>query len=172
MDDKQLMAMQKVVEALGGLDEADLRVVLGFIGMRYGGIKVPPSPAGVSMADAAGSANSNGAATTPGTFNAFHELYHAANPATESEKALVAGYWVQVCQGNEGFDSFTANSALKGMGYTVSNITRALDALMAQEPKYVMQIKKTGTSRQARKVYKLTTAGSKRVAEMLNTPKD
>lgn len=172
MDDKQLVAMQKVVEALGGLDEADLRVVLGFIGMRYGGIKVPPTSAGSGPNDAAGSANGNGATLTPGTFTAFHDLYHAANPETESEKALVAGYWVQVCQQNDGFDSFTANSALKGMGYTVSNITRALDALMAQEPKYVMQIKKTGTSRQARKVYKLTTAGLKRVAEMLNTPKD
>lgn len=172
MDDKQLAAMQKVVEALGGLDEGDLRVVLGFIGMRYGAIKVPPSRAGVVVADAAGTASGDGGAAMPGTFNAFHDLYHAANPATESEKALVAGYWVQVCQQNEGFESFTANSALKDMGYTVSNITRALDVLMAQEPKYVMQIKKTGTSRQARKVYKLTTAGLKRVAEMLNTPKD
>ncbi|MBL8963700.1 MAG: hypothetical protein KF787_00600 [Phycisphaeraceae bacterium] len=171
MDDKQLVAMQKVVEALGGLDEADLRVVLGFIGMRYGGLKVPPTSAGSGPNDA-GPANGNGATLTPGTFTAFHDLYHAANPETESEKALVAGYWVQVCQQNDGFDSFTANSALKGMGYTVSNITRALDALMAQEPKYVMQIKKTGTSRQARKVYKLTTAGLKRVAEMLNTPQD
>lgn len=172
MDDKQLMAMQKVVEALGGLDEADLRVVLGFIGMRYGGMKVPPSSVGGAAAETAGSASTNAASQMPGTFDAFHDLYHGANPSTESEKALVAGYWVQVCQQNDGFDSFTANSALKGMGYTVSNITRALDALMSQEPKYVMQIKKTGTSRQARKVYKLTTAGLKRVAEMLNTPKE
>ncbi len=172
MDDKQLVAMQKVVEALGALDEADLRVVLGFIGMRYGSVNVPSSSADGGLTAASGSANGNAAATTAGMFGAFHDLYHAANPATESEKALVSGYWVQVCQQNDGFDSFTANSALKGMGYTVSNITRALDALMAQEPKYVMQIKKTGTSRQARKVYKLTTAGLKRVAEMLNTPKD
>jgi hypothetical protein len=140
--------------------------------MRYGGIKVPPPPVGGAAAETAGAAGAQAATPTPGTFDAFHDLYHAANPSTESEKALVAGYWVQACQQNDGFDSFTANSALKGMGYTVSNITRALDALMSQEPKYVMQIKKTGTSRQARKVYKLTTAGLKRVAEMLNTPKE
>lgn len=172
MDDKQIVAMQKVVEALGGLDEPDLRVVLGFIGMRYGGMRVPSGPTAGNLADSAGAANGNGPTAAPTTFSAFHDLYHAANPETESEKALVAGYWVQVCQQNDGFDSFTANSALKGMGYTVSNITRALDALMAQEPKYVMQIKKSGTARQARKVYKLTTAGLKRVVEMLNTPKD
>jgi DNA-binding MarR family transcriptional regulator len=79
---------------------------------------------------------------------------------------------VQVCQGNDGFDSYTANSALKQMGYTLSNITRALDILQAQDPKLVMQVRKTGSSRQARKVYKLTHAGLKRVAEMLNRTKD
>jgi len=172
MDDKQLSAMQKVVEALSGLDEADLRVVLGFIGMRYGGIKAPAFGAsGGVLGGAAGVAANNGA-TPPDTYASFPDLYHAANPETESDKALVAGYWVQVCKGKDGFDSFTANSALKDMGYTVSNITRALDALMASDPKYVQQIKKSGQSRQARKVYKVTQAGLKRVAEMLNTPKD
>jgi DNA-binding PadR family transcriptional regulator len=56
------------------------------------------------------------------------------------------------------------------MGYTVSNITRAFDSLMLQDPKYVIQVKKSGTSRQARKLYKLTHAGVKRVGEMLNSP--
>jgi hypothetical protein len=160
------------VEALKDLEEADLRVVLGFVGMRYGGIKVPAGNGGASASDGKGTANGNGTATNGQTFSTFPDLYHAANPTTESDKALVAGYWVQVCQGKDGFDSFTANSALKDMGYTVSNITRALDALMASDPKYVQQIKKTGQSRQSRKVYKVTQAGLKRVAEMLNAPQD
>jgi len=172
MDDKQLSAMQKVVEALSGLDEADLRVVLGFIGMRYGGVKAPAySAAGGGSGMGAATLPINGGAA-PGDYASFPDLYHGANPETESDKALVAGYWIQVCQQKDGFESFAANSVLKDMGYTVSNITRAFDALMAQDPKYVMQIKKTGTSRQARKVYKLTQAGLKRVAEMLNAPKD
>lgn len=172
MDDKQITAMQKVVEALSGLDEADLRVVLGFVGMRYGGIKAPPPhmPGGNPQGGAPN--NGNGGGPSAGTYNTFPDLYHAASPETESDKALVAGYWIQVCQQKDGFESFAANSVLKDMGYTISNITRAFDALMAQDPKYVMQIKKTGTSRQARKVYKLTQAGLKRVGEMLNTPKE
>ena len=170
MDDKQINAMQAVVKALDGLEEADLRVVLGFIGMRYGGTKTPaPLHGGMGGAHIT---NGNGATAGSGTYATFPDLYHAANPETEAEKALVAGYWVQVCQQNEGFDSFTANSALKDMGYTVSNITRALDFLMKQDPKYVMQVKKTGTSRQARKTYKLTQAGLKRMAEMLQTPQE
>lgn len=168
MDDKQIVAITKIVEALKGLEEADLRVVLGFVEMRYGGSKPPPLGSG----DESIVANRSGTAVSSQAFNTFPDLYHAANPATESDKALVAGYWVQVCQGKDGFDSFTANSALKDMGYNVSNITRALDSLMASDPKYVQQIKKTGQSRQARKVYKVTQAGSKRVAEMLSVPQD
>lgn len=170
MDDKQLGAMKKVVDALNGLDEADLRVVLGFISMRYGGLKLPPSPAAVGGGVGGTAGNGNGAHTAGNAYATFPDLYHAANPETEADKALVAGYWTQVCQGNETFDSFTANSALKDMGYTVSNITRAFDFLMAQDPKYVMQTKKSGSSRQARKAFKLTQAGLKRVAEMLNAP--
>jgi hypothetical protein len=172
MGDKQIMAMQKVVEALNDLDEADLRVVLGFIGMRYGGIKVPPPhvPGTVPHSDTFNT--SIGGGPVEGSYSTFPDLYHAANPDTESNKALVAGYWIQVCQQKDGFDSFSANSVLKDMGYTISNITRAFDVLMAQDPKYVIQIKKTGTSRQSRKVYKLTQAGLKRVAEMLSAPKE
>ncbi len=168
MDDKQINAMQAVVKALDELEQPDLRVVLGFIGMRYGGIKAPAPPlGGIGGAPAANGAN-------PGTetYPTFPDLFPAANPETEADKALVAGYWVQVGQQKGQFESFAANSALKDMGYTVSNITRALDALMAQDPKYVMQVKKTGTSRQARKTYKLTQAGLKRVAEMLQAPQE
>lgn len=172
MEDKQLIAMQKVVSALSGLDEADLRVVLGFVGLRYGGVKVPAATVADGMSDGGGAVTGNGGTAAGAKYATFPDLYHAASPATESDKALVAGYWVQVCQNKDGFDSFTANSALKDMGYTVSNITRALDVLMASEPKYVQQIKKTGQSRQSRKVYKVTQAGTKRVAEMLNTPKE
>jgi hypothetical protein len=170
MEDKQLHAMTKVVDALTGLDEADLRVVLGFIGMRYGSIKVPGTPAGTPSGATGFTGNGNGTEVGASAYATFPDLYHAANPETEADKALIAGYWQQVCQGKETFDSFTANAALKDMGYTISNVTRAFDSLMAQDPKYVMQVKKSGTSRQARKTFKLTQAGLKRAVEMLNTP--
>jgi len=169
MDDKQILAMQKVVEALSGLGDSDLRVVLGFIGMRYGDLNLASPVAQGSTSRNVGLIG-NGGVLPVTSYDTFPDLYHAANPETEADKALVAGYWIQACQQKDGFDSFTANSVLKDMGYTISNITRAFDALMAQDPKYVMQTKKTGTSRQARKVYKLTQAGLKRVGEMLNTP--
>ncbi|MGH7179590.1 MAG: hypothetical protein ACREJC_19600, partial [Tepidisphaeraceae bacterium] len=161
MDDKQLNAMQKIVQAFDGLDETDLKVVLGFIAMRYGAAKLPAPQVPGRTATGVGAQDSTGAADPAEGYATFPDLYHAASPETESDKALVAGYWAQVCQQKDSFDSFSANSALKDMGYTVSNITRAFDFLMSQDPKYVMQVKKSGTSRQARKMFKLTQAGLK-----------
>jgi hypothetical protein len=170
MEDKQLKAMQKVVEAFKDLDDAELKVILGWIGMRWGTVK--PAPADLrGLAGAGAAAGGNGLTVPVGTYATFPDLYHAADPATEADKALVAGYWIQVSEQKGEFDSYRANSSLKEMGYTVSNITRAFDELMAKDPKYVMQVKKTGTSKQARKTFKLTTAGIKRVAEMLQ-PRD
>ena len=163
MVDKQTAAIMKVVDALASLDEDDRRPVLAYLNMRFGGIAPAPLPTTPPPPP-----SQVGVGAAPG-FQSFPDLYHAANPETESEKALIGGYWLQCCQGQDSFDSFNINSLLKDMGYSVSNITRAIDALMAQDPKPVMQLKKSGTSRQARKSFKLTTTGIKRVAEMLAT---
>jgi hypothetical protein len=46
-----------------------------------------------------------------------------------------------------------------------------MDNLMATNPRYVMQTRKTGNTKQARKKYKLTVEGIKKVAQMLQ-PKE
>lgn len=166
MEDKQIAAMQQVVNALNGLDESDLRVVLGFISMRYGPVQHSAVPRRSLTEEFHETPNDWNEPVS--AYESFPDLYHAANPETESDKALVAGYWIQVCQGKDSFDSYSANSALKDMGYSISNITRAFDSLMAVDPKYVQQIRKSGTTRQARKLYKLTQAGQRRISEMFN----
>jgi hypothetical protein len=103
----------------------------------------------------------------PSNFGSFAELYDASQPKTQSDKALVGGYWVQVCQGGESFDAFSINKELKNLGEGVLNITSALDSLKAQKPALALQMKKAGKSRQARKTYKVTVAGIKFVEAMI-----
>lgn len=93
----------------------------------------------------------------------FGELFAAAAPKTDAEKALVSGYWLQVVGQNNDFDAFAANNELRRLGYPVGNITRAYDTLMKETPKPVIQVKKSGTTKQARKRYRLTEAGIKRI---------
>jgi len=56
---------------------------------------------------------------------------------------------------------------LKNLGHGIGNVTRACSALIAEKPALLMQVKKAGSTKQARKQYRLTTAGIQRVREML-----
>lgn len=101
-------------------------------------------------------------------FDSFAELYDAARqPTGNPEKALVAGYWLQVCQSAESFDAQSANNELKNLGHALPNVTNSFESLKKKKPALVLQLKKSGTTQQARKTYKLTIAGKKAVEEMI-----
>lgn len=101
-------------------------------------------------------------------FSEFADLYDAANPRSQEDRALLAAYWLQVAEGsNAGVQSQSVNSLLKDMGHGIANVTSALSGLMAERPNSVMQTRKSGSTRQARKTYKVTLAGINRVKQML-----
>ena len=95
-------------------------------------------------------------------------LCPACAPETDAEKALVVSSWFQVVQGVDGIDTFKVNSVLKHLGYGIGNATRAFDQLMSQRPAPVIQLRKAGTTRQARKTFRVTDAGLKRIGQKLN----
>lgn len=95
------------------------------------------------------------------------EFYAAVSPSTDAEKVLIAGYWFQFREGVEHLEAHKINSELKHLGHKVGNITRAFDALISQKPQLVVQLKKEGKTKQARKKYKLTNSGKLSVEAML-----
>jgi hypothetical protein len=100
------------------------------------------------------------------------EFYSQTDPEKEPERALVMAYWVQEVRGDGEFDAHTVNTQLKHLGHGVSNITRALDDLKARKPQLVIQVQKSGKSQQARKRYKVTSAGKAEVQRMLTAQSD
>lgn len=162
---QEIEAMRLSAEAIEKLDdEARLRVVswlkARFTGSRPANLveassKIEDQPGGVANLD------------TIKNYGSVAELYHAADPKTEAEKGLVAGAWFQVVEGMDGLDSQTINTALKDLGYGVGNITRAFDVLISQRPALMIQLRKAGTTKQARKQFKVTDAGLKKVLQML-----
>ncbi len=100
-------------------------------------------------------------------FETIADLFHATDPKSDADKALVAGYWLQTRGTEPDFDAQTVNQALKDFGHRVANITNAFNALIARRPQFVIQTKKSGTSRQARKRYKLTSVGLGAVDQMM-----
>jgi hypothetical protein len=83
------------------------------------------------------------------------------------ELHLVAAYWVQVHGGQETWGAQQLNKELKNLGHGLTHIAQALSSNMNKQPKRVIQLKKSGSSQQARKTYKVTTEGIKFVQKML-----
>jgi hypothetical protein len=104
----------------------------------------------------------------PAEFEDFASLVDASHPDTDPMRALIAGYWLQVCKGGPSFDAQSANTELKHLGHPSSNITTALGALINQKPALVLQLRKSGNTKQARKSYKVTESGIRKVRTMLS----
>ena len=161
---RELAAMKAIAEALKGLERDGVGRVLRWAADAFGA-KVPPGAISTeSLSQRKGNVKESGPAPT---FGSLADLYAAASPAAEPDRALVIGYWIQVGQGEADFDSQAVNKELKHLGYGVGNITQAFTGLMTRKPQLVIQTRKSGTSQQARKRYKLTTAGIQAVERML-----
>ena len=162
MADAELAAMEGVNDAIKDLDsEVQLRV-LRWATSRYGLAESSPEPVRASAVYASEPAQSSSAASVG-------DLVHAAGAVAGPEQAMVVAYWLQSREGREGWAGAEVNDALKNLGHGQSNITATLTRLIKRKPALVMQIGKTGRSQQARKTYKLTTAGTRAVEAMLQS---
>lgn len=161
MEDPELNAMQSILKTLNELEESSRSRVLAWVADRLE-IQTPP----IGSINQAGK---NDSFTDQGEheFKTFADLYHCASPITNQDKALVAGYWLQKCQGHEEFPSQLANKDLQNLGNALVNITDAFNQLKNKKPSLAIQVKKSGKSQQARKQYKLTQAGIDAVIGML-----
>ncbi len=160
----EIEAMRTLEEALEALDEGARSRVLQWAWSRFG-----------STPRSSGTAPLQSAPTSLGNtsdFATFAELFDAASPTIERDKALVAAYWAQICQGQQTFQSQSLNNDLKDLGHGVGNITEALTQLKAYRPALILQLKKSGLSKQARKTYKLTEEGARRVRRMISKEED
>ena len=165
--DPELEAMAKVLDALADLEAPARARVIKWINEKLNLLPLIDAAKAEDERAAAPGRRSPGVVTAEaGSFRDFADLFDAARPGTDVEKALVAGYWAQFGQGNADFASQSINDELKQLGHPVSNITRALSGLIDVRPALVQQLRKDGGTKQARKTYRLTNAGQRRVEQM------
>lgn len=161
--------MSAVAAALDAVDDEKARArVIRWAAERY---EVSLAPARKQQhIDRAGG---NARGETPEELADLSDLVSAAAPSTDEDRALVVAYWVQDLQeekqpdvsGNE------VNRELKNLGHGVKDISKVFTSLMGTSPQQVIQTKKSGSSRQARKRYKVTAAGKTRVRTLVaDTP--
>ncbi len=97
----------------------------------------------------------------------FEDLWVAADPKTQPMKALVVSTWFQVRQKQQNLKGFQVNKTLKNLGHGIKDITGAFNQLIETKPALAIQVKKSGTSKQARKEYRITREGIQKVEEMI-----
>lgn len=167
--DPEIVAMGDISRALSTLDQEAVRRVLKWAIERYqGAVRQPSVESSAPMLISAPAIVTESTRAPDRTFLDVPELFDAASAETGLDKVLVVAYWFQILQHAEDWDSQSVNAELKHLGHPSSNITRDLDALMAKTPKLAMQVRKQGTTKQARKRYKLTREGVKAVEWMIS----
>ncbi len=161
--DKETEAIGKIAGIVEALEDEQRGRVIRYILERFNLI---------GLSNAAKSASKGSEAEpkseTPAEFEDFASLVDACHPETDSLRALAAGYWLQACQGAQNFDAQSANNELKNLGHPSANITVAFGALINQKPSLVLQLRKSGNTRQARKLYKVTEAGIRAIKTMIS----
>lgn len=170
---KEFDAIKKLHDALEPLSPESRMRVIGYITSLLG-IQTSIAPPQLKMGEreAAAEGEEEKDETPVGSKDAksydnFAELYSAASPGSNGEKALVAGYWLQVCGGAENFTAAAAQKELTHLGHSIANITDAIDAMKGQKPQLILQLKKSGASKQARKLYKVSHEGVKKVQALI-----
>jgi hypothetical protein len=154
----EVAAMQAVATALSDLDQDAKKRVLAWANDKFM-FERPVRPTSHQQ-------NSPETTVEASGFDSLAELFDAVGPETDKDKALVAAFWEASGDGAT-FSAQSLNTQLKHLGHGVGNITRALSLLADEKPALVLQVRKSGNSRQARKLFKVTEAGRKRVLAMI-----
>jgi hypothetical protein len=158
--DPEIDAMRTINETLSGLDQDSVVRILKWARDRYGSIGVLDQ-----------NANEVSEYTSQeDEMPSIGEFFSRISPETESDKVLVMAFALRLLAGQEEVAAQQVNKELTHLGYHISNITRAFDKLRATKPQLIIQTRKSGTTQQARKAYKLTEAGIQKVRSMQSNP--
>jgi hypothetical protein len=159
--DPEAKAYAEVMAALEPLDEAARKRVARWVSERVGVTE--------------GSERTTAAATGQGISAGAEDLagfFSGASAGSDAQKVLVAAGWSYRIGKKEDFDSQSLNSELKNLGHGVPNVTRALNSLILHQPQLVIQTRKSGTTKQARKRYRITMEGLREVDRLRGLEED
>lgn len=168
----EIKAMQEVAQALEDVGEDARLRVLGWANERYGFVSNAKPKRLAGKSTVFDEVDDDDSGESESEYGSSSEFMAATGAKSEAERVLVIGYWFQAIEGKSDLGSQEVSTELKHLGHKVSNITRAFSGLMDRKPQLVVQLRKSGSTKQARKTYKLTSAGVEAVKRMLRGEND
>lgn len=155
----EIKAMTDVNNALKKLDSASCERVLNWAANQY-----MPNLKFKSDTPTQSDNDNTENKSTP-SYKDLHDFLDNVERSLKLDDALTVAYWYQVFQKQEDFTSQQINDQLKDIGNPIKNITDAFDSLVNQN--LVRQTEKSGSSKQARKKFRLTRIGIQKVESMI-----
>lgn len=177
-EDRELQAMSQVNAALKALSEDERYRVMQWAANKYlqnsvplkiaGPAPVVGAPAGVIDAGADAVTDTDIVDDAQITYDTFAEMLDASGANKDTERFLIAAFWLQAVKGEPTWKSFEVNKLLKDTGNQIAAITSPVKVLSKTKPAQVVQVSKnTSSSGKGSKVMKLTSEGVKKAKAML-----
>lgn len=174
--DLEIKAMSDCYESLSGLDDASKTRVIQWLISKYD-LAAIAKPIAKSVQEETihilpeptdeGGTTTHRQSVAIADFAEVADIFTKAQPKTDADKVLVVAAFLQIKGGLTDFVSFDVQKELKHLGHGVSNITSSIGQLESKKPKLVVQTRKDGKSKQAKKRYKVTHEGLNAVKEMI-----
>src|ERR1700674_1817176 len=113
--DVEIDAMKEISKVFTELDVSAQERVIAWLSSRFG---ITSGQADRRSAEPLhAEARERSSSQAPRHFDHPAELFESAQAQTDAERALVLGYWFQVCQGASSFTSRQVNDELKHIGH-------------------------------------------------------
>lgn len=94
-------------------------------------------------------------------YGSIETLFLSSSVNTVSSKILLCAAYLQEKLNIDELSSYDINSRLKKLGYGVANISNSLNTLIKKDPPLIVQTRKIGDSKQAKRRFKVTEEGLK-----------
>ncbi|MCM2333317.1 MAG: hypothetical protein NDI82_05155 [Anaeromyxobacteraceae bacterium] len=168
MELHDVKALEAVLHALKDLEPAVKERVLRWAAESLDLRMQLKAPAKTEAPAAGGPSNTGAGGTGLDSFETVADAFAAARVRTAADRVLLGAAYLSKKQGKAELASAEINVALKNMGHAVASINKIIDLLKDRKPQLMIQTRKSGNSRQARKLYKVTSAGFDKVEAMLS----
>lgn len=178
-EDPEIVALNAAYEALKHLDQDAIERSLNWLATRMGVSLAAKarSSANPAVPVAEPLAKSVPLTTEPetepgdiGRFETSAEFLTKIQEPNDAERVLAVAAYLQTQEPEAELTGFRINKELKHIGHGLVNITKTIGVWIEQKPQLMIQVRKSGTTRQAKKVYKVTDEGFKWVGKRLVQP--
>jgi len=196
--DPEISAMSQTFEALKGLRRDQIRRIIHWIKDRFGlveyriPVETAPAAAPVPIGEPGPAVEvvpevvpeptvTEGPPAEPAAkipqkkdlidYDTVLDLFAESNVKKVSSRILLMAAYLQERHNFKEITSYDINFRLKRIGHGIQNISSSINGILKRKPQLMIELKKEGASKQARRKFKVTHEGLKAARNLLKGSK-